>query len=141
MEAIIQVNRLTKTYAKHSRGVIKLDMTVHKEISMVSLVQMVQANPTTIRTILGYIQPTEGNASILGLDIAYDNVEILKRVGYMPVEAMFFGNMKVKDIIKYAASLRKIDCSEEVNPLCQLFEVDVTNVLMNFLLEIERKSV
>ena len=44
MEAIIQVNRLTKTYAKHSRGVIKLDMTVHKEISMVSLVQMVQAN-------------------------------------------------------------------------------------------------
>lgn len=44
MEAIIQVNRLTKTYAKHSRGVIELDMTIHKEISMVSLVQMVQAN-------------------------------------------------------------------------------------------------
>ena len=59
----------------------------------------------------------------------------------MPVEAMFYGNMKVKDIIKYAASLRKIDCSDEVNHLYQLFEVDVTNVLMIFLLEIERKSV
>src|SRR4051812_26994159 len=39
---------------------------------------------TTIRLLLGYLHATAGSASVLGLDIGRDSVEIRRRVGYLP---------------------------------------------------------
>ena len=39
---------------------------------------------TTIRLLLGYLHPTAGSASVLGLDIVRDSVAIRSRVGYLP---------------------------------------------------------
>jgi ABC-2 type transport system ATP-binding protein len=39
---------------------------------------------TLIRTLLGFLHPTAGRASVLGLDIIDDSVEIRRRTGYLP---------------------------------------------------------
>ena len=39
---------------------------------------------TTIRLLLGFLHPTPGSASVLGLDIVRDSVEIRGRIGYLP---------------------------------------------------------
>jgi ABC-2 type transport system ATP-binding protein len=39
---------------------------------------------TLIRLLLGYLHPTAGRGSVLGLDIARDSVAIRSRIGYLP---------------------------------------------------------
>ena len=79
---------------------------------------------TTIRSMLGLIQFEKGQIQILGKDIQKNQQEILSEIGYMPSEAMFYPSMKVKDVIKMAADVRKKDCSSEAAKLCERLQVD-----------------
>ncbi|MBD5099052.1 MAG: ATP-binding cassette domain-containing protein [Clostridiales bacterium] len=65
---------------------------------------------TTIRTLLGLLAPTAGSAKVLGLDCVRDREKILAQVGYMPSEAMFYPGMRVSEVIKLPAGLRRMDC-------------------------------
>ena len=79
---------------------------------------------TTIRTLLGLISPTSGSAGVLGLDIGKDSKKILSRVGYLPSEIAFYPGMKVKDVLKLSADLRKTDCRKLSGELCQRMQLD-----------------
>ncbi len=48
---------------------------------------------TTIRTLLGFLRPSEGRAWIFGMDIRKQSVEIRARVGNLPGE--FFGRRDI----------------------------------------------
>ena len=80
---------------------------------------------TTIRTLLGMIQLTSGNASVLGYDIQKEKTKLLSEVGYLPSEAVFYSGMKVKDVLKLSADLHKKDCTEERNRLCERLQLEV----------------
>jgi ABC-2 type transport system ATP-binding protein len=54
---------------------------------------------TLIRTLLGFLHPTAGGASVLGLDIVSNTVEIRRRVGYLP------GGISIYDSLSGAAAL------------------------------------
>lgn len=73
---------------------------------------------TTIRTLLGLIKCSSGSASIFGRDVVRDKMEVLSEVGYLPSEALFYQGMKVKDVIKMSADMRKKDCKSEAEILC-----------------------
>ena len=81
---------------------------------------------TTIRTLLGLIKPSSGNATILGKDIITEKNAILSEVGYLPSEAVFYSGMRVKDVIKLSADLRKTDCKNEAKKLCERLDLDTT---------------
>lgn len=80
---------------------------------------------TCIRTLLGLIKCSSGSATVLGLDIEKDKTERLKKIGYMPSETMFYAGMRVKDVLKLSADLRKVNCSEEAVNLCERLQLDV----------------
>ena len=82
---------------------------------------------TTIRTLLGLIKKDAGKARIFGREIGSnkDFEYILKDVGYMPSEAMFYPEMKVSDTIKFAANVRRKDCDNEARMLCEKLQLDV----------------
>jgi ABC-2 type transport system ATP-binding protein len=48
---------------------------------------------TTIRLLLGFLHPTAGMASVLGLDIVRDSVAIRARVGYLPGGVSFWDGL------------------------------------------------
>ena len=119
----IKTSKLTKYYGK-SRGIIDLDLTVEQGEFFGFIGPNGAGKSTTIRTLLGLIAPTGGSAQIMGLDIVKDKQEILKNVGYLPSEAVFYPGMKVKDVLKLSADIRKKDCTAEAKILCERLQLN-----------------
>lgn len=124
MEAIETTN-LTKYYGK-ARGITGLDLAVDEGEFFGFIGPNGAGKSTTIRTLLGLISPTSGSARIFGNDIVKDKEAILREVGYLPSEAVFYSGMKVKDILKFSADLRKKNCSREAKLLCERLELDTS---------------
>jgi len=61
---------------------------------------------TAIRTLLDEIRPSEGRASILGLDTHRDSVEIRRHIGYLPGDLAMYPNLTGRDTLRYFANLR-----------------------------------
>lgn len=122
-EKIIEITNLTKTYGRH-RGVENVSFSVEAGDIYGFLGPNGAGKSTTIRSMLGFLD-YEGEIKIFGKNAKTEKEEILKYIGYMPSEAMFYPSMKVKDVIKFAADMRKMNCSEEANKLCERLKVDV----------------
>ena len=120
----IQTTNLTKYYGK-SRGIVDLNLTVKKGEFFGFIGPNGAGKSTCIRTLLGLIKSSSGSATVLGLDIEKDKVEILDKIGYLPSETMFYSGMRVKDVLKLSADLRKKDCSEEAKVLCDRLQLDI----------------
>ncbi len=81
---------------------------------------------TTIRIILGLISATEGRAEIFGQDIRQDRTALLAQIGYLPSEPFVYQGMRVRDVLRLSAELRKKDCSAEAEELCRRLELDTS---------------
>ena len=123
MEAI-SIHNLTKNYGKN-RGVKNLTLQVEKGDIYGFLGPNGAGKSTTIRTLLGLLTFSQGEVQVFGMDVKKKSREILKQVGYMPSEAMFYPAMKVKDVIRLAADMRGMDCSKEAAILCERLSVDL----------------
>lgn len=121
----IETKKLTKSYGK-SRGIIDLNLSVAEGEFFGFIGPNGAGKSTTIRTLLGLIKPSSGNATILGKDIITEKNAILSEVGYLPSEAVFYSGMRVKDVIKLSADLRKTDCKNEAKKLCERLDLDTT---------------
>lgn len=119
----IKTQGLTKYYGK-ARGVENLDLTVEQGDFFGFIGPNGAGKSTTIRTLLGLISPSAGSASVLGLDAVRDRTAILRRVGYLPSEAVFYGGMRVRELLKLSAELRRKDCAAEAARLCERLQLD-----------------
>ena len=119
----IKLTNLTKYYGK-TRGIVDLELAVNKGEFFGFIGPNGAGKSTTIRTLLGLIAATGGNAQIFGMDAVKDKQAILQRVGYLPSEAAFYPGMRVKDVLKLSADLRKKDCSVEANLLCERLQLN-----------------
>ena len=124
MEAI-KTNKLNKFYGK-SRGIIDISLSVEEGDFFGFIGPNGAGKSTTIRILLGLISATGGTAEVLGQDITKNKTEILNEIGYLPSETMFYNGMRVRDVIKLSADLRKKDCSEEAKKLCDRLELDTS---------------
>lgn len=123
MAAVIETKGLTKFYGK-ARGVIDLDLSIQEGEYFGFIGPNGAGKSTTIRTLLGLIAKTSGRAAVLGQEIGGKRKEYLKEIGYMPSEAMFYGHMRVGELISYSAALRKQDCRAESGRLCERLDLD-----------------
>ncbi len=119
----IETKGLTKYYGK-SRGIIDLNLSVEQGEFFGFIGPNGAGKSTTIRTLLGLIKCSEGSASIFGKDVAKDKIDILSQVGYLPSEALFYQGMRVKEVIKMSADMRKKNCSKEASALCERLQLD-----------------
>jgi len=61
---------------------------------------------TMIRTLLGFLHPTRGSATVLGLDVVTDSVEIRRRTGYLPGGIALYDSLSGADALEYLADLQ-----------------------------------
>lgn len=120
---VIETKGLTKYYGK-SRGIIDLNLSVAEGEFFGFIGPNGAGKSTTIRTLLGLIKKSGGSAEIFGKSIETSKKEILAEVGYLPSEAVFYFGMKVKNVIKLSADLRKKDCRKESEVLCERLGLD-----------------
>ncbi|MCH5264152.1 MAG: ABC transporter ATP-binding protein [Lachnospiraceae bacterium] len=124
MEAINTIS-LTKYYGK-SRGIVNLNLSVKKGECFGFIGPNGAGKSTTIRTLLGLISPTSGSAQIFGKDITKEKESILQNIGYLPSEAVFYPGMKVKDVLRLSADMRKMNCAEEARKLCERLQLNTS---------------
>lgn len=121
----IKTENLTKYYGK-ARGIENLNLCVEEGEFFGFIGPNGAGKSTTIRTLLGLIQPSSGRAEIFGRAIdTGKKTEILKDIGYLPSESMFYAGMRVKDILKLSADLHKKNCKAEADILCERLQLDV----------------
>ena len=60
---------------------------------------------TTIRLLLGYLHPSAGRATVLGLDAVRESVAIRRRVGYLPGGIALYDGMTGEDVLDYLGRL------------------------------------
>ena len=119
----IEIHSLKKYYGKN-RGIDGISLTVAQGEFFGFIGPNGAGKSTTIRTLLGLIHPTDGSARILGLDMKEEQKKILALTGYLPSEAVFYPGMRVRDVLKLSADLRKKECRSEASRLCERLQLD-----------------
>ena len=62
--------------------------------------------------LLGLSEPTDGEASVMGLDPAWEPREVKRRVGYLPDAVGFYENMTGRQNLRYTARLNGLRKAE-----------------------------
>ncbi len=138
MANAIEIEHLTKNYGKN-RGVIDVSLKVKEGDIFGFLGPNGAGKSTTIRSMLGFLKFGSGKITILGMDSIRDHEKILENVGYMPSEAWFYDTMKVSDVIRFAADVRGLDCSQEAAKICEKLKVDVNKKIRELSLGNRKK--
>ena len=123
----IETDQLTKYYGtshRRTRGIEQVSLCVEQGEFWGFIGPNGAGKSTTIRTLLGLIRPSGGRAQVLGMDIGKDREKILARTGYLPSEAVFYPGMRVRDVLKFSADLRRKDCRKEAAALCGRLGLD-----------------
>ena len=60
---------------------------------------------TLLKTLLGFVEPSQGTASVFGLDVKTDPLGIRRQVGYMPEDACLILGMNAVQLVSYAGEL------------------------------------
>ena len=92
-----------------SFGPVKANKDISMKISQGTIHGIIGENgagkSTFLKTILGLIQTTEGEGSVLGLDIRTQGDEIRSRIGYMPEYDSLNPEMEAIHQVRYSGEL------------------------------------
>ena len=125
MTAVIQIERLTKSYGAH-RGITELDLDVAEGEIFGFLGPNGAGKTTTMRVLLDLIRPTTGRAMVFGIETTVDPVAIHRRVGYLPGEFTLYDKLTGGQTIEYFANLRGgVDAAYQA-ALVERLDVDLT---------------
>lgn len=124
MRAVVETDKLTKTYGKN-RGIKDVDLQVNSGEIFGFLGPNGAGKTTTIRTLLGFQRPASGTASVFGLDSRRDSVQIRARVGNLPGEFALEDRMTGEAMLRYFARLRGVDSLDYAHQLAARLEADL----------------
>lgn len=68
---------------------------------------------TFVRTLMGFMQPTSGKATISGLDCLAKRIDVHRLVSYLPGDARMYGLMRAKYALRQQLSFRHRSSREE----------------------------
>jgi ABC-2 type transport system ATP-binding protein len=61
---------------------------------------------TTMRILAGYLTATSGQATIDGMDVFWDPLEVRRRIGYMPENCPLYLEMRVNEYLHFRAGIK-----------------------------------
>ncbi len=121
--SVIEVENLTKDYG-YGKGVFGVNFSIN-EGEMVGFVGTNgSGKTTTIRSILGFIKPTKGEARVNGLNSWEHSSEIIKNVGYVPGEIAFPDLKTGVDFLNSQKEFLKLDDMSYANELIERLQLD-----------------
>jgi ABC-2 type transport system ATP-binding protein len=104
---MIQVENLTKDYGPR-RAINKLNFSVAKGDVVGFLGPNGAGKSTTMKIITGFMAPSNGSAAVAGFDVFENPIEVKKRIGYLPETPPVYGDMFVRDYLRYVAQLKQV---------------------------------
>jgi ABC-2 type transport system ATP-binding protein len=99
---VISTRGLSKTY-KNVAALKPLNLDVHQNSIYGFLGPNGAGKTTTIKLLLGLTRPAVGSASVFGMDVAKQSVDIRARIGYLPQEPRFYEHMSARETLRFVA--------------------------------------
>lgn len=81
---------------------------------------------TLIRTLMGFLRPTGGRATIDGLDCYHQSVAVHGRVTYLPGEVRLFGSMRGREVLTFLSNLHPLGSIERARALAERLSLDLS---------------
>ncbi len=132
MDNVIQTQNLSKAYRGGVRALDRLNLEVRRGEIFGYLGPNGAGKTTTIRLLLDFIRPTEGSASVLGLDARRDSIAIKGRVGYLPGELNLWDKQTAQQIIRFIGQARGGYDPAYVNALAERLQFDLTKKVRSY---------
>ena len=102
-DLIISTENLTKSYGKR-QVVSNLNLAVPRGSICGFLGSNGAGKSTTIKLLLGLLQPTSGVGMVFGKNIINDSVAIRERVGFLAQSPSFYGYLTARETLQFVAS-------------------------------------
>jgi ABC-2 type transport system ATP-binding protein len=105
MTPAIDIRNLTRTFGK-SAAVKDLSLTVRRGTVHGFFGRNGAGKTTTIKCLLNLLRPTSGSIRVFDLDPTRSDVEVKRRLSYVPDSMAFYPWMSVRQTLDYFASFR-----------------------------------
>ena len=102
---MIHVSNLTKYYGDYA-AVRNVSFDVPKGQVVGFLGPNGAGKSTTMRILAGYLTATSGRATIAGLDVFWQPVEVRRRIGYMPENCPLYTEMRVVEYLRFRGGIK-----------------------------------
>ena len=120
---ILELKNLKKYYGQ-KRGIEDVSLKIYKGDIYGFIGPNGAGKSTTIRTIMGLINKTSGDILFKGKEFNKEDLEIKKKIGYLPSEINLYEEMTIKQIFDYHESFFKQDFTKRRNELVKLLKID-----------------
>jgi ABC-2 type transport system ATP-binding protein len=130
MSAIIETHALTRRYGTR-RGVDDVSLRIPEGSLYGFLGPNGAGKTTTIRVLLGFLRPTEGRASVFGLDCWRDSRRIKDEIGYIPGDLRLYPWLTGRSALSLFGAIRRRDLTARGRELAALFELDLSVKVRN----------
>jgi ABC-2 type transport system ATP-binding protein len=105
---MIQIENLRKSYGE----IVALE-GISVSIDRGKIVGLLGPNgagkTTMMKILVGYLIPDSGSASVAGIDVLKQPMEVQQRIGYLPENAPVYGDMLVQEYLAFVAQMRGLE--------------------------------
>jgi ABC-2 type transport system ATP-binding protein len=124
---MIEIKNLTMKY-KNGKGVDDINISVDDGEVKALLGPNGSGKSTTMRSLMGFLNSSEGSLKVSGIDTIANPVEAKEIIGYLPGDPQLPQNLNSKSLFKLGADMRgqSIDYAME---LAEKFELDVKQIV------------
>jgi len=122
-KGLIEIKNLTKDYG-NKRGLFDINLSINKGEMIGFVGTNGSGKTTTIRSILGFIKPTNGNVYVNGLESWTHQSEISRLVGYVPGEIAFPDLKTGVNFIKSQAEYKELKDLKYADELVKELQLD-----------------
>jgi ABC-2 type transport system ATP-binding protein len=103
----IEVRDLTKLYGEQ-KAIDAVSFKVGKSEIVGFLGPNGAGKSTTMKIITGYLQPDKGDATVCGISVKDQPLEIKKKIGYLPEGNPLYNDMYVKEYLDFVEDVHRI---------------------------------
>ncbi|MET0765984.1 MAG: ABC transporter ATP-binding protein [Blastococcus sp.] len=123
-DLVVRTEGLTKRYGR-TQALRDVDLQVRRGEVFGYLGPNGAGKTTTLRALMGFLRPTAGTATVLGLDAWRDAHSVHRRVGYLPGEPALPDRLTGRQQVRFASRLRARDDERRGAALAERFDLDL----------------
>ena len=104
---MIEVQQITKRYGQHT-ALDRISFSVAKGEVLAFLGPNGAGKTTTMRILTCFMPATEGSARVAGFDCADQQMEVKRRIGYLPETPPVYQELTVTEYLQFVGRLRSL---------------------------------